>query len=254
MEKKEIWINFISLSTVFIEILSTTWEILSKSTWFLYEYRDNIYMITNKHVVTGKNIETWKLLSKTWAIPEKLRLHIPNSPKTPKWKFFFRYVINEIDIFEENWKEKYLTHENNKVDVVAFKFNIISWSKKVYLPINKNDFSNFDIQVSDNVFIIWYPVWIIWWNWPHKLPIWKRWNVASEPQIDYWNLPRFIIDTSTREWMSGSPVIWRHDWVITNWKNWEILVNDYIWVHYNFVWIYSWRLFSNSWDDFVTQL
>jgi hypothetical protein len=73
--------------------------------------------------------------------------------------------------------------------------------------------------------------------------------------MDYDDLPKFIIDTSTREWMSGSPVISRNDNMIWTGKNWEMLDEDYFWAHYNFIWIYSWRLYSKDEDDcFTTQL
>ena len=41
------------------------------------------------------------------------------------------------------------------------------------------------------------------------LPIWKRASVATEPDIPHDNLPVFLIDTATREGMSGAPVIHR---------------------------------------------
>ena len=41
------------------------------------------------------------------------------------------------------------------------------------------------------------------------LPVWKRGSVATEFNIDVGDLPSFIIDTATREGMSGSPVIAR---------------------------------------------
>jgi hypothetical protein len=37
-------------------------------------------------------------------------------------------------------------------------------------------------------------------------PVWKRATIATEPDIDLDGLPRFYIDTATREGMSGSPV------------------------------------------------
>ena len=37
-------------------------------------------------------------------------------------------------------------------------------------------------------------------------PIWKRATIATEPDVDLDGLPRFYIDTATREGMSGSPV------------------------------------------------
>jgi hypothetical protein len=39
-----------------------------------------------------------------------------------------------------------------------------------------------------------------------EFPIWKRGSIASEPNFDIDNLPKILIDTATREGMSGAPV------------------------------------------------
>ena len=39
-----------------------------------------------------------------------------------------------------------------------------------------------------------------------NFPIWKRATIATEPDLDLDDLPKFYIDTATREGMSGSPV------------------------------------------------
>jgi hypothetical protein len=49
---------------------------------------------------------------------------------------------------------------------------------------------------------------------PGRTPIWKRGSVASEPDYNWRDKPAFLIDTATREGMSGSPVIARHSSVL----------------------------------------
>jgi hypothetical protein len=46
---------------------------------------------------------------------------------------------------------------------------------------------------------------------PGRSPIWKRGSIATEPLYDFRQLPGFLIDTATRNGMSGSPVVARHD-------------------------------------------
>ena len=43
----------------------------------------------------------------------------------------------------------------------------------------------------------------------NELAIWKRASIASEPKHDIDGLPKLLIDTATRQGMSGSPVIVR---------------------------------------------
>jgi len=39
--------------------------------------------------------------------------------------------------------------------------------------------------------------------------VWKRASIATEFDVDIGGIPRFLVDTATREGMSGSPVILR---------------------------------------------
>jgi len=41
----------------------------------------------------------------------------------------------------------------------------------------------------------------------HFLPVWKTGHVASEPNVDFDNLPTFLVDVSAFPGMSGSPVL-----------------------------------------------
>lgn len=140
-------LNPISISIVYIEVLSCTNHILWIATWFLYEYNSDIYLITNKHVVTWRHQDTWKLLSNTWAEPEKLNLYIPNKWKATDWSGYIKWIKNEI-ILKDNERKIWLFHNNEKIDVIAIKFNIISWSKESFSPINKNVLFDFPLEIS----------------------------------------------------------------------------------------------------------
>ena len=72
-------------------------------------------------------------------------------------------------------------------------------------PINEIQQPRPTTQISDDVFLIGYPLGIS----VHQLPIWKRATVASEIQIDIDNLPKFYVDTASAKGMSGSPAIRR---------------------------------------------
>ena len=40
-------------------------------------------------------------------------------------------------------------------------------------------------------------------------PVWKTGHIASDPDLDYNNLPGFLVDVTARAGMSGSPVVLR---------------------------------------------
>ncbi len=67
-------------------------------------------------------------------------------------------------------------------------------------------------------------------------PIWKRGSVASEPKFLADELPIFLIDTATKEGMSGSPVFIRTRGAIL--ENGDMLGDG---IHTRFIGVYSGR-------------
>jgi hypothetical protein len=65
---------------------------------------------------------------------------------------------------------------------------------------------NMLVMVSSDIFVLGYPLGIMKTT---LLPVWKRGSVATELDFDVNDLPCFVIDTATREGMSGAPVIAR---------------------------------------------
>jgi hypothetical protein len=62
------------------------------------------------------------------------------------------------------------------------------------------------VQPAMTVSIIGYPLGLT----AHGAwPIWKTGHIASEPDLDYNDMPCFLVDATTREGMSGSPVVLR---------------------------------------------
>ncbi len=59
------------------------------------------------------------------------------------------------------------------------------------------------ISVGSEVFIIGYPLGIAK---QLNLPIWKRGSIASEFSVPFNGSPLFVIDSATREGLSGAPV------------------------------------------------
>lgn len=65
-----------------------------------------------------------------------------------------------------------------------------------------------DVVASSDVFVIGFPFGQIA-NAP--APIWKRGTIALDPTLDPEDLPKLLIDTATREGMSGSVVVARQE-------------------------------------------
>lgn len=200
IQEKMSWVSFQ------IELMYEK-ENLGIGTAFAYELNGQTYLITNWHNVTGRHPETMKAIHKDLALPNKLLLHYPvefNSDENlPDAESKVGWSSFELDLYEDDlpvWYE-HPEHGHN-VDAIAIPFGI---SASMLKPANANelDLTKITLRPSLDVFVLGYPRGM---TGGAKLPVWKRGSIASEPDVDLDKLPKFFIDTATREGMSGSPV------------------------------------------------
>lgn len=217
---------------------SETKQKLATGTAFIYEYKQKSYLITNWHNVTGLDPLTKKPLAKHGGIPDILvfKLQIQKEPYI-KWDFF------SMNLYNDNQAE-WLVHPLHKelVDVVAIEIEKTEDFKGILRPINKMKLDDFKLRIADEVFVLGFPYSI---TGGGSLPIWKRGSVATEPDIDYENLPKFFIDTASKSGMSGSPVIFRR-FGVHGAEDGIIKISSTIGEIRGFVGVYSGRLTGKS--------
>lgn len=197
-------ININSLKSIYISSLFDNTE-LATATGFLISKDDSVYLITNRHVVTGRDNQTGKCLDKiNAATPNKLNIWIP-------YKLNQEYKCSTMcyDLYDINDNPLWLEHPiyKNKVDVVALKLD----------NLKPNEFCHslncfYEPIVTENVFIIGYPFGYNVRPKDAKYAIWSTGIVASDPDLDLEingeQLPAFLVDAKTRKGQSGSPVIY----------------------------------------------
>lgn len=86
--------------------------------------------------------------------------------------------------------------------VLSQKGARVSIDHQVFWEFNRGA----DVLVGEDCFVVGYPRGL---QGDGRYPIWKRASVASEPINTYKGKLAFLVDTATREGMSGSPVIAR---------------------------------------------
>jgi hypothetical protein len=188
--------NILSFSSLFIEAFFGE-NRLGIATGFPWEHNGSQYLITNWHVVTGLHPETGQPLDQNGATPDLLKVWFHLAENLGQWD------CCDIPLFNNQNRPLWIEHESlrSKVDVVGIKLNLSS--KFRVFPINNVSFTDFRVEISQDVYIVGFPRGI---TGAGKFPIWKRGSVASEPEIDLDHLPKILIDSMTREGMSGSPV------------------------------------------------
>lgn len=227
-------------------------------TGFLYEKNNFVFLITNRHVVTTRDLDNNPLPS------------VNISTKPTSVEFFtslFRKDITtghmdvkkgkeicKVELYDATNQPIWLKHPTLKIDVVAIPMYEKDPPRNNFsegqLCINNS--IRFDdrmvINISDDVFVVGYPFGRTAGE-RSPLPIWKRATIASEPLDDYYQDGRktFLIDTTTRSGMSGSPVIRKSNVLHYPGRHTRVCVTDR--ENYKFLGIYSARIDGDNEAD-----
>ena len=134
------------------------------------------------------------------------------------------------------------------VDVAALTLNAGQLSQKILpAPVNLSDeASEWDMRTGNEVFVVGFPGNVAT---QLDLPIWKRGTIASEPLLnDKSEGGKFLIDSATRQGLSGSPVYAvRRGGVIFRDGRFEDVPHRFV-----FIGVYSGRINDN--DAFAAQI
>lgn len=199
-EKMDINVN--SLKSLYITIYYNETK-LGTASGFIVKEKEKLYLITNRHVVTGRNNQTNECLNSMAAIPNKLKVWIPQLKNN-----YYIWSNVEIELYKGD-KPLWLEHRiyKEKVDVIAI-FLGTDIINTFYYNLN----SNYKTIVTERLYIVGYPFGYDINPQNGKYAIWTSGSVASDPDLDVnigkEQLPAFLIDARTRSGQSGSPVIY----------------------------------------------
>ncbi|MDQ4126252.1 MAG: serine protease [Actinomycetota bacterium] len=172
---------------------------MSTATGFTVVRNDVVYLVTNWHVVAGRSPVTGQPLHPSGAVPEELVVLHMLPPRGDRLQWEARFE----SLFEgrvPRWREH--ARFGNRADVVALP---LREARGVELfPYDPWREAQLLTAVSDFVSIIGYPFGR---TAGAAFAIWTKGAIASEPDVDFDDLPCFLIDARTRQGQSGSPVI-----------------------------------------------
>lgn len=176
---------------------------LSTATAFAYKYRDKKYLVTNYHVAYGRNAITNQPLDSNGGIPNKMLIYHYEPSRINS--MILQY---ELTYSNENNPFRYMIIDGKIADVAIcelpenFVGTCINEVENIYGEPSVEE--NIQLEITESLYVLGYPRGI------HVLytPVWKRSSVATEPNIDVDNMPCFYIDSTTREGMSGAPVVY----------------------------------------------
>lgn len=160
-------------------------------------------LVTNWHVLSGRDpTSNEPLRSDGLADPTHVKIWHHHS-WSPSGEGFGQWIQKTEPLKDGDGKPRWIEHPlGQKIDVVALP---ITDRENALLARFDLRWSQADLPVSPSE-----PVSII--GFPYgqavvgKFPIWKTGHIASDLDLDYEELPVFLIDADTRQGMSGSPV------------------------------------------------
>ena len=197
---KQIMIDPLSLCSLWVETIALG-KPFGTATGFCVNANGRKLLITNWHVVSGRDADTGKALSSTAAIPDELAIRHHSSAGLGQW------VIESQRLQTPSGANAWHEHPSgNAVDVIALPLEMQNPDIQIYpLDLGLADFDMM-VYVAMPVSIIGFPFGL---STAGAWPIWKTGHIASDPDLDYDDRPAFLIDATTRAGMSGSPVVLR---------------------------------------------
>ncbi|MBI1204560.1 MAG: hypothetical protein GC182_18820 [Rhodopseudomonas sp.] len=175
---------------------------LSSATGFFYKSGDNVFLVSNWHVMSGRNPNDGQSLdTKNGSIPNRVALF---AHKTTIGHFRRDLWLSLIDDNGRSLWRQHRDHGQN-VDIAVLRVPEIGQGSEIkFYCVNEQDSeAPLSTRVGADVFIVGFPKGLAL---QEILPIWKRGTIATEFSFPVGGLPIFLVDSATREGMSGAPV------------------------------------------------
>ncbi len=200
---KVITVNPYSMASYYVDMFFDDIK-LSNATCFFTKRKDKIYLVTNWHVVSGRNADTKKCLNEMGSVPNKLRVYVPREGENSTISYDDDFYM-DVDLIDRDGNELWYGMQKNgrMIDVAVIPLHEMKGSYITVEDAEEPFNEQIDLEVASEIYIIGFPFG----KQTGYIPIWKRASVASEPELDVDDLPYFFADTATKSGMSGSPVV-----------------------------------------------
>lgn len=210
-------------------------KVLGTATAFYYKYNDRMYLITNKHVVTGRDTFTGVLKSEKGSVPTALRVvvNVDVVNQDNSHEYFEATLVYELyeDVSCQTDKLWHEHHEHPMIDVVVLdvteRYHRSIEVIKEVRNCKSCDWYYHDYcyeskihNVTENVFVVGFPFGYQTTGADGWYAIWNNGTIASEytkqlvVPVDallrkgvHAELDAFLIDAKTWKGQSGSPVL-----------------------------------------------
>jgi Trypsin-like peptidase domain len=192
-------VDQLTLATTKIELYCNGVQ-LGPASGFYYRAQNRLFLVSNWHVFAGRHPKTLQPLHSSCWVPDEIEFSfakiVPNA---------ISFQPIRVPLMDENatqgWWEHPVLGRNVDIAVAELTGNYVGMQQ---FGAELEQGEELRAQVGMDVFVLGYPKGLAQ---QAQFPIWKRGSIASEPDYKVNDDELILIDTSTREGMSGAPVI-----------------------------------------------
>lgn len=203
--------NFLTYSITKLDLLCGDKQI-GVATGFFLKKDSQWFLVTNWHVLAGRNPENGQPRHSSGAVPDRCRFYAASMRGGQLAWFPFVKFLGDTTNQTATWFQH--PSEGQEVDVASLPIE----AEQVGLAKDLLDQSGHDpdmfIDLGEDLFLPGYPLGFAASGF---LPIWKRASLASSLEVGEGMNRFFHVDTATREGMSGSPCL-----AISNWRHYSL--------------------------------
>ena len=191
-----------SYKSLFVEVFSEGGGPMGTATSFVAQAATGApFLLTNRHVVTGRHQDTGKLINDQGAVPGSLIVWFNSTAERGHWEQVkIPLYVDEAEIWIEH------PAYGGSLDLVAIPLPKGRDDLRVE-PYEALPFQHDKIEPAQMLSVVGFPFGE---RTGRAFAVWATGFVATEPDIDHGGKPVFLIDCRSRPGQSGSPVILHH--------------------------------------------
>lgn len=203
--------NFLTYSITKLELLCGDKQI-GVATGFFLKKASEWFLVTNWHVLSGRNPENGQPRHSSGAVPDRCRFYAASKVGLQLgWVPSIRFLGDAMNQLA-TWYQHPSQGQDVDVAVLPIEPEQVGIAKDL-LDQGGHDPDMF-IDLGEDLFLPGYPLGFAA---SGHMPIWKRASLASSLEVGHGINRFFYVDTATREGMSGSPCL-----AISNWHHYSL--------------------------------
>lgn len=199
---------FLSTSITKLDMLSGG-KLVGNGTGFFFKHNSKWYVITNWHVLSGRNPSTGQPRHSSGAVPDQCRFYFTSlTDAGVRWDAV-TYLLAHPSSGVATWFHHPV--EGQAVDIAALPIEEMHKGKAKDFQDSSGNDPEMLIDLGAELFLPGYPLGL---SANGLMAIWKRASLASSLEFGEGINRYFYVDTATREGMSGAPCL-----AISNWRH-----------------------------------